>query len=295
MKWEDLKRSTNVEDLRSQGSGGRMNFGGGRGVNLLIPIIRFLMGTNIGRIVLVIGIVAYFMGYNPLSLLDTQNQTRTNTAVSKSDDDRSVQFVAAVLGQTEEVWTKIFEQKGLTYPKPKLVLFRGSIQSGCGYADAQVGPFYCPTDQKVYLDLSFFDELSQRHNAPGDFAQAYVIAHEIGHHVQNQLGTLDKAHSVQERSNKAKGNAVQVKVELQADCYAGVWAYHTQKERAVLEEGDIEEALNAASQIGDDTLQKQAQGYVVPDAFTHGTSAQRMEWFKRGFDKGTLEACNTGV
>ncbi|MDD2783699.1 MAG: zinc metallopeptidase, partial [Sulfuricurvum sp.] len=234
-------------------------------------------------------------GYNPLSLLDTQSQTRTNTAVSKSDDDRSVQFVAAVLGQTEEVWTKIFEQKGLTYPKPKLVLFRGSIQSGCGYADAQVGPFYCPTDQKVYLDLSFFDELSQRHNAPGDFAQAYVIAHEIGHHIQNQLGTLDKAHSVQERSNKTKGNAVQVKVELQADCYAGVWAYHTQKERAVLEEGDIEEALNAASQIGDDTLQKQAQGYVVPDAFTHGTSAQRMEWFKRGFDKGTLEACNTGV
>jgi len=295
MKWEDLKRSTNVEDLRSQGSGGRMNFGSGRGANLLIPIIRFLMGTNIGRIVLVIGIVAYFMGYNPLSLLDTQSQTRSNTAVSQSDDDRSAQFVAAVLGQTEEVWTKLFEQKGLTYPKPKLVLFRGSVKRGCGYADAQVGPFYCPVDQKVYLDLSFFDELAQRHNAPGDFAQAYVIAHEIGHHVQNQLGTLDKAHSAQERSSKAKGNAVQVKVELQADCYAGVWAYHTQKERAVLEEGDIEEALNAASQIGDDTLQKQSQGYVVPDAFTHGTSAQRMEWFKRGFDKGTLEACNTGV
>lgn len=295
MKWEDLKRSTNVEDLRSQGSGGRMNFGSGRGANLLIPIIRFLMGTNIGRIVLVIGIVAYFMGYNPLALLDTQSQTRTNTVVSQSDDDRSAQFVAAVLGQTEEVWTKIFEQDGLTYPQPKLVLFRGSVRSGCGYADAQVGPFYCPADQKVYLDLSFFDELSRRHNAPGDFAQAYVIAHEIGHHVQNQLGILDKAHSVQERSNKTKGNAVQVKVELQADCYAGVWAYHTQKERAVLEEGDIEEALNAASQIGDDTLQKQAQGYVVPDAFTHGTSAQRMEWFKRGFDKGTLEACNTGV
>jgi predicted metalloprotease len=295
MKWEDLKRSTNVEDLRSQGSGGRMNFGSGRGSNLLIPIIRFLMGTNIGRIVLVIGIIAYFMGYNPLSLLDTQSQTRTNTVVSQSDDDRSAQFVAAVLGQTEEVWTNIFEQQGMTYPKPKLVLFRGSVKSGCGYADAQVGPFYCPADQKVYLDLSFFDELSRRHNAPGDFAQAYVIAHEIGHHVQNQLGTLDKAHSVQERSSKAKGNSIQVKVELQADCYAGVWAYHTQKERAVLEEGDIEEALNAASQIGDDTLQKQSQGYVVPDAFTHGTSAQRMEWFKRGFDKGTLEGCNTGV
>jgi hypothetical protein len=208
MKWEDLKRSTNVEDLRSQGSGGRMNLGSGRGANLLIPIIRFLMGTNIGRIVLVIGVVAYFMGYNPLALLDTQSQTRTNTVVSKSSDDRSAQFVAAVLGQTEEVWTKIFEQKGLTYPKPKLVLFRGSVKSGCGYADAQVGPFYCPVDQKVYLDLSFFDELAQRHNAPGDFAQAYVIAHEIGHHIQNQLGTLDKAHSFQERSSKAKGNAM---------------------------------------------------------------------------------------
>lgn len=295
MKWENLKRSTNVEDLRSQSSGGRMNFGSGRGVNLLIPIIRFLMGSTIGRIVLVMGIIAYFMGYNPLSLLDTPNQTRTNTAVSQSDNDRSAAFVAAVLGETEEVWTKIFEQKGLIYPKPKLVLFRGSVQSGCGYADAQVGPFYCPVDQKVYLDLSFFDELSRRHNAPGDFAQAYVIAHEIGHHVQNQLGTLDKAHSIQEKSSKSKGNTVQVKVELQADCYAGVWAYHTQRERAVLEEGDIEEALNAASQIGDDTLQKQSQGYVVPDAFTHGTSAQRMEWFKRGFDKGTLDACNTGV
>lgn len=272
-----------------------MNFGSGRGSNLLVPIMRVLIGTKIGRIVLVIGIIAYFMGYNPLSLLDTQSQTRTNTAVSKSDDDRGVQFVSAVLGQTEAVWGKVFADKGMRYSEPKLVLFRDSVQSGCGYASAQTGPFYCPVDQKVYLDLGFFDELAQRHNAPGDFAQAYVIAHEIGHHVQNRLGTLDKAHSIQERSSKTKGNAVQVKVELQADCYAGVWAYHTQKERAVLEEGDIEEALNAASQIGDDTLQKQSQGYVVPDAFTHGTSAQRMEWFKRGYEKGTLEACNTGV
>ncbi|MDD2828120.1 MAG: zinc metallopeptidase [Sulfuricurvum sp.] len=296
MKWEDLKRSSNVEDLRYRGSGGRMNLGSGRGANLLIPIIRFLMGSTIGRIVLVIGAVAYFMGYNPLALLDAQNQTRTNAVVSQSDDERSAQFVAAILGQTEEIWTKIFEQNGMSYPKPKLVLFRGSVKSGCGYADAQVGPFYCPVDKKVYLDLSFFDELSQRHNAPGDFAQAYVIAHEIGHHVQNQLGILDKAHRAQQSDmGKAKANATQVKVELQADCYAGVWAYHTQKERAVLEEGDIEEALNAASQIGDDTLQKQAQGYVVPDAFTHGTSAQRMKWFKRGFAKGTLEGCNTGV
>ncbi|MDD5717708.1 MAG: zinc metallopeptidase [Sulfuricurvum sp.] len=294
MKWEDLKRSGNIEDLRSQGAGGRMNFGSGR-ANLLIPVIRFLMGSTIGRVILVIGIIAYFMGYNPLTLLDQGANSVTEQVADPHKEERSVQFVSAVLGETEAVWGKVFATQGMDYQEPKLVLFRGSVQSGCGYASAQVGPFYCPTDQKVYLDLRFFDELSRRHNAPGDFAQAYVIAHEIGHHVQHQLGTLDKAHSVQKRSNGNQGNAVQVKVELQADCYAGVWAYHTQKERAVLEEGDIEEALNAASQIGDDTLQKQSHGYVVPDAFTHGTSAQRMEWFKRGFEKGTLEGCDTGV
>ncbi|HQS67546.1 MAG TPA: neutral zinc metallopeptidase [Sulfuricurvum sp.] len=297
MKWEDLKRSSNIEDLRSRGSSGRMGFGGGRGVNLLIPIIRMLMGTNIGRIILVIGIGAYFMGFNPLALLDQSGSTRGEThAVSSLEEEKSVEFVSAVLGQTEEVWNRIYAQSGEKYTEPKLVLFRGSVQSGCGFADAQVGPFYCSADQKVYLDLSFFDELSNRHNAPGDFAQAYVIAHEIGHHVQNLRGTLDKAHRVQQSAlGKTKANATQVKVELQADCYAGIWAYHTQKTRAILEEGDIQEALNAASQIGDDTLQKQAQGYVVPDAFTHGTSAQRMEWFNRGYEKGTLEACNTGV
>ncbi|MHB8100005.1 MAG: KPN_02809 family neutral zinc metallopeptidase [Sulfuricurvum sp.] len=297
MKWEDLKRSSNIEDLRSRGSSGRMGFGGGRGVNLLIPIIRMLMGTNIGRIILVIGIGAYFMGFNPLALLDQSGSTRGEThAVSSLEEEKSVAFVSAVLGQTEEVWNRIYAQSGEKYTEPKLVLFRGSVQSGCGYADAQVGPFYCSEDQKVYLDLSFFDELSNRHNAPGDFAQAYVIAHEIGHHVQNLRGTLDKAHRVQQSAlGKTKANATQVKVELQADCYAGVWAYHTQKTRAILEEGDIQEALNAASQIGDDTLQKKAQGYVVPDAFTHGTSAQRMEWFNRGYQKGTLESCNTGV
>ena len=297
MKWEDLKRSSNIEDLRSQGSSGRMGFGGGRGMNFLIPIVRMLMGTNIGRIILVIGAGAYFMGFNPLSLLDQgRSDTAATHAVSATQEDKSVQFVSAVLGQTEEVWNGIYAQSGDTYTEPKLVLFRGSVQSGCGYADAQVGPFYCSEDKKVYLDLSFFDELSSRHNAPGDFAQAYVIAHEIGHHIQNLRGTLDKAHRMQQSvMGKAKANATQVKVELQADCYAGIWASHTQKTRKILEEGDIEEALNAASQIGDDTLQKQAQGYVVPDAFTHGTSEQRMEWFSRGYQKGTLEACNTGI
>ena len=297
MKWEDLKRSSNIEDLRSRGSSGRMGFGGGRGMNLLIPIIRMLLGTNIGRIILLIGIGAYFMGFNPLTLLDQSGSRRGEThTVSSLEEEKSVEFVSAVLGQTEEVWNGIYTQNGDTYTEPKLVLFRGSVQSGCGYANAQVGPFYCSEGQKVYLDLSFFDELSSRHKAPGDFAQAYVIAHEIGHHIQNLRGTLDKVHRVQQSAvGKAKANSMQVKVELQADCYAGIWAYHTQKSRAILEEGDIQEALNAASQIGDDTLQKQAQGYVVPDAFTHGTSAQRMEWFNRGYQKGRLEACNTEV
>lgn len=293
MKWDDFKRSTNVEDLRAQG--GARGFGGGGRMNLLYPIVRLLMGTNIGRIILVIGAVAYFMGYNPLALLDNTVQTPANKPVSSAQEEQSVQFVSAVLGQTEEVWGNLFAQTGRRYVEPKLVLFRGSVESGCGYASAQTGPFYCPRDQKVYLDLGFFDELERSHHAPGDFAQAYVIAHEVGHHVQNLVGTLDKAHSMQQSMSQEKGNAVQVKVELQADCYAGVWAYHTQHDRAALEEGDIEEALNAASQIGDDTLQKRSQGYVVPDAFTHGSSAQRMEWFKRGYEKGTLEACRTGV
>lgn len=298
MKWEDLKRSTNVEDMRNS-SGGRMNFGGGGGGMMrLIPIAQMLIGTKIGRIILIVGVIAYFMGFNPLALMDSSAHLTApqQSSAPAGNDERSAQFVAAVLGETEEVWGSIFTQHNERYQEPKLVLFRGGVESGCGFAEAQVGPFYCPVDQKVYLDLSFFDELASRHNAPGDFAQAYVIAHEIGHHIQNLEGTLDKAHKSQQSAlGKSNANATQVKVELQADCYAGIWAHHTQKTRAVLEEGDIEEALNAASQIGDDTLQKQAQGYVVPDAFTHGSSAQRMEWFKRGYDKGTLGACNTGV
>lgn len=292
MKWNDLKRSSNIEDLRAQGPVRGSGIGGG---NLLGMIIRLLMGSRVGRIILAIGVIAYLMGFDPLSLLDTKTLTPANKSVSQFQEGESADFVAAVLGETEAVWGNIFAERSMHYSEPKLVLFRGSVQSGCGFASAQVGPFYCPNDQKVYLDLSFFDALSQRHNAPGDFARAYVIAHEIGHHVQKLEGSLEKAHAIQQRVSKEKGNALQVKVELQADCYAGVWAHHTQRERAVLEPGDIEEALNAASQIGDDTLQKQAQGYVVPDAFTHGSSAQRMEWFKRGYEIGTLEACRTGI
>jgi len=234
--------------------------------------------------------VAYFLGYNPLALLDTQPEPRTQT-LSKTQNN-SAEFVSVVLGQTEDVWHKLFAAEGLRYEEPKLLLFRGSVKSGCGYASSQTGPFYCPMDKKIYLDMSFFDELKRRHNAPGDFAQAYVIAHEVGHHVQNLLGTLDKSHAAKVASSQKEANAVQVKVELQADCYAGVWAHYL---KAVLEEGDIEEALNAASAIGDDTLQKQAQGYVVPDAFTHGSSHERMRWFSLGYKGANLRSCQTGI
>ena len=262
-------------------------------MRMLIPLVKFLLGTKIGRVVLVVGVVAYFVGFNPLSLLDgTQTQRSAPQAIS-AKDNKSAEFVSVVLGQTEDVWSKLFAEAGAAYQEPKLVLFRNSVQSGCGYAQSQMGPFYCPTDKKVYLDLGFFDELKSRHDAPGDFAQAYVIAHEIGHHVQNLLGTLNKSHTAKQAAiSKTTANAVQVKVELQADCYAGVWAHYLD---AVLEDGDIQEALNAASAIGDDTLQKKARGYVTPDAFTHGSSKDRVTWFKLGYKGAKLSSCQTGI
>ena len=292
MKWEDLRRSSNIEDFRMKSAprsgGGRVN---GR---MVFFIIKFLLGSNIGRVVLGIGVVAYFLGYNPLALLDATSAPSTKTQVANpTQDNKTAEFVSAVLGQTETIWGELFAQNGMRYEEPKLVLFRGSVESGCGYASSQTGPFYCPADKKVYLDMSFFDALKRRHNAPGDFAQAYVIAHEVGHHVQNLLGTLDKSHSLKRSSSKTEANAVQVKVELQADCYSGIWAHYLGD--GVLEEGDIHEALNAASAIGDDTLQKQAQGYVVPDAFTHGSSNDRMKWFKKGLEGGQLSSCQTGI
>ncbi len=292
MKWDDLRRSSNIEDLRSRGAS-RAFGGGGRGnLRLIMPIAQFLLRSNTGRVILAVGVVAYFLGFNPLALLD--NSTPSHQQVSKTTpkDDKAAEFVSVVLAQTEDIWSKIFAKHNARYQEPKLVLFRGSTRSGCGSANAQTGPFYCPVDRKVYLDLGFFDELRRQHNAPGDFAQAYVIAHEIGHHVQNLAGTLNKSHSLKARSSKKEANAVQVKVELQADCYAGIWAHYV---KSVMDEGDIQEALNAASAIGDDTLQRQAQGYVVPDAFTHGSSKDRMRWFKRGYTSGELSACQTGI
>jgi predicted metalloprotease len=294
MKWEDLRRSSNIEDFRMRSAARGV---GGRGsLRLIIPVAKFLLGSKLGRIVLgigvVVGLIAYSMGYNPLALLSGASTQQVAPKEISKKDEKSAQFVSAVLAQTEDVWGKLFANGGSKYQEPKLVLFRGGVQSGCGFASSQTGPFYCPADRKVYLDLGFFEELKNRHGAPGDFAQAYVIAHEIGHHVQNLLGTLNKSHTAKQALSKTKANAVQVQVELQADCYAGIWAHYL---NGVLEDGDIDEALNAASAIGDDTLQKKAQGYVVPDAFTHGSSAQRMKWFKRGYKGGNLGSCKTGI
>lgn len=256
-----------------------------------MPLVRFLLGSNIGRVVLAIGVVAYFMGFNPLALLEPSGAS-VSKSLNDPNESQKVEFVSAVLAETESVWSKIFSEHGARYKEPSLVIFRNSVSSKCGFASSQVGPFYCPADEKVYLDLSFFDELASKHKASGDFAQAYVIAHEIGHHVQNITGTLGKIHNLKAKSKDlSKQNALQVKVELQADCYAGIWAHYMQKYQ-ILDDGDIEEALNAASAIGDDTLQKKYQGHVVPDSFTHGSSKQRMQWFKKGFEGGKLSSCS---
>jgi len=280
MRWKTGRRSSNIEDRRGRRAG-PVAFKGG-----------------IGTIVLVLA-ASYFLGINPLDILMMQTGTGTGTDVSQSDwqptpeEQQMADFVSVVLADTEDTWTEIFRQSGKTYQEPNLVLYTGAVQSACGTGSAAMGPFYCPGDSKVYIDLSFFDELRRRHGAPGDFAQAYVIAHEVGHHVQNLLGISEQVRSAQRGLGKAEANALSVRVELQADCFAGVWGNHADRSRQVLEEGDIEEALNAASAIGDDRLQKEGSGYVVPENFTHGTSRQRVEWFKRGIEHGDIASCNT--
>lgn len=255
-----------------------------------------MIKSKLGRIVLLGGVVVAFMGYNPLKLLNYVPGAGVGTASSKFEnteaDKEAKAFVATILKQTEDVWGGIFAKYGAKYVEPRLLLFHGAIQSGCGYASSQVRSFYCPNDSKIYLDTDFFKELAKNHNVAGDFAQGYVIAHEVGHHVQNLLGILDNAQKQKSRTNEAGANAIQVKVELQADYYAGVWGYYQYE---ILENGDLEEALNAATMIGDDTLQKQAQGYVVPDSFTHGSGEDRKAWFYKGFKSGSLEACRIGL
>ncbi|MSN96221.1 hypothetical protein F1B92_03255 [Campylobacter sp. FMV-PI01] len=283
MKWRGRKGSSNIEDLRNS-----KNLNGIK-LQILIPLINFLIKSKIGRIILIIGVVAMFFGYNPLAILNLSSNQ--NYKVNHKSDEMAAEFVGVVLAQTEEIWHKIFASNDLKYIEPKLVLFRGGIRSACGFANSQVGPFYCPADMKVYLDLGFFDELAKRHDAPGDFAAAYVVAHEVGHHIQNLTGLLKRAKDLKIGKSEKIQNQVQVGVELMADCYAGIWAYYVGY-NGLLEDGDIEEALNAASMIGDDILQKKAYGKVIPDSFTHGSAKQRKQAFYAGYKSGDMKICD---
>jgi predicted metalloprotease len=301
MLWRRGRRSDNVEDRR--GAGGFGGLGGGLGGGFGGPRRGVGIGGGLGLIVIVV--LALLFGVDPTTLLQGLNgtgepgyQTEDNRQPGQNSSnmtatDEKKEFVSHVLGDTEDTWNALFQQLGRSYEDPRLVLFSGTIQSACGFAQAAMGPFYCPADSKVYIDLSFYDELQRRFQAPGDFAQAYVIAHEVGHHVQHLLGITDQVDRQRSRLSKADANALSVRVELQADCFAGIWAYHADSERNLLEEGDVDEALNAAAAIGDDRLQEQSQGYVVPDSFTHGSSEQRVKWFKTGWKSGDPAVCDT--
>jgi predicted metalloprotease len=280
MRWRGERESGNIEDRRGQRVGRRAGIGGVGGV--------------------VLGLLALYFTNDPSMLLQSigglvepQMEQRQGPYQESAAEADSRKLVAVTLADTENVWNKLFAQAGKRYEEPRLVLFSGQVRSACGLAKAATGPFYCPGDHKVYIDLSFYDELSRRFGAPGDFARAYVIAHEVGHHVQNLLGTSDQVQQAYRAGDERRANALSVRLELQADCYAGVWANHTNKTRQMLEKGDIEAGLNAASAIGDDRLQKQGSGQVNPDSFTHGTSAQRVRWFKRGIETGDARQCDT--
>jgi predicted metalloprotease len=277
MKWQGHRQSSNVEDRRA---GGGIGLGG---------------GVGIGTVAIAV-VAGWLFGINPLTLLGILGgeggPVAEQPAQAPPASDSQAAFVSTVLADTEDVWNALLRSQG-GYREPKLALFSGAVNSACGRGQAAMGPFYCPLDQKVYIDLRFFDTLRQRLGAPGDFAQAYVIAHEVGHHVQHQMGLTDKVDQMRGRVSTAQGNALSVRLELQADCFAGVWTHHSQKGKGWLEQGDLEEAMNAASKIGDDTLQRRSQGTVVPESFTHGTSAQRVGWFKRGLQSGQPGDCDT--
>lgn len=299
MDWKGRRQSDNIEDRRGNSSRGRNPFGRSGGIRLPSGGIRRSgMSFKTILIVGVIYLVLKLIGIDPLQMLGgnsgalTGGQSQTERQITPARQDEMTQFVATVLAETEDVWNGVMKSQGLTYPEPTLVLFSNAVDSACGNASAASGPFYCPGDSKVYIDLSFFDELAQRFKASGDFAQAYVLAHEVGHHVQNLIGVLPKFNQMRRSMSQTEQNQMSVRVELQADCFAGIWGHYT-AQKGLLERGDLEEALNAAQQIGDDTLQRRTQGYVVPESFNHGTSAQRKEWFARGFESGRLEACDT--
>lgn len=276
MRWQGRQGSSNIEDRRG---------------------VRFGRAGGIGIGTIVLALIAIYFGQDPSVVLQgVQPSAPTSEEGPYQETPEEAQlreFVGVVLADTEETWGEIFSQAGRTYEQPKLVLFSGAIQSACGFAEAAVGPFYCPGDHKVYIDLSFYQELQSRFGAPGDFAQAYVVAHEIGHHVQTLLGISEQNMAARQRASEAEANALSVRQELQADCFAGIWAHNADQSRQLLEQGDIEEGLNAAAAIGDDRLQKQARGYVAPESFTHGSSEQRVRWFKRGLESGSVQACDT--
>lgn len=279
MRMDDERESDNIEDRRGGGIPGGMG------------------GVGIGTVLLAL-VASYFTGISPATLLNMVSQSPAPVAQAPAHKpppgDVEARFVSKVLADTEDTWTEIFRKNGKTYEKPKLVLFTGSTPTACGTGKAAMGPFYCPGDRKVYIDLAFYRELERRFHAPGQFAQAYVIAHEVGHHVQNLLGISEKVHRLESQAgSKAKANAYSVRLELQADCFAGVWGYRAENIGHRLEPGELEQAIKAATAIGDDTLQKQARGYAVPDSFTHGSSEQRVRWFKRGMESGDVQQCNT--
>lgn len=280
MRWEGGRRSDNVEDRRGMRVGGKGLAVGGLGTVALV-------------------LIAMFLGVDPSVVLNqvagptATEEQQADPASRSPEENRLAEFSSVVLADTEDVWNQVFREAGSQYQLPKMVLFSGAVNSACGFAQAAMGPFYCPNDQKLYLDLSFFNDLHTRHGAPGDFAQAYVIAHEVGHHVQNLMGILEQTHAAKARASEEEANAIQVRVELQADCLSGVWANRAHQNRQILESGDIEEALGAAAGVGDDRLQKQSRGYVVPESFTHGSSEQRMRWFMIGAKSGDPNLCNT--
>jgi predicted metalloprotease len=287
MKWEGNRESDNVEDRRGDGGGGGGGFGFGGG------------SLGIGTIVIAL-IGGWIFGINPMTILSALSggggvplQQQQAPAHGTPASDREAKFVRVVLADTEDVWTEMFRAQGANYAKPKLTMFTGRVGTACGTGQTATGPFYCPGDQHVYIDLSFYRLMQQKFHVDGEFAQAYVIAHEVGHHVQHLMGLDEKVQQVRERGSEKQANAMSVRLELQADCFAGVWAFHANQARSILEQGDVETALKAATAIGDDTLQKQGQGYVVPDSFTHGTSAQRVGWFRRGIESGRVDQCNT--
>jgi len=294
VRWEGRRRSENVEDRRGQSGGRRLRLpglatkGGLGGIGILIAVLA----------------IGWVLGISPVTMLrvmmeqgpTTSNGTRTAGGpggATNPAQDKLAEFSSVILADTEVTWATLMQRNGQQYQEPTLVLFSNHVQSACGFAGAAVGPFYCPADNKLYLDLNFFEELTTKFKAPGDFAQAYVIAHEVGHHIQNLLGILSRVQADKRSLSETDANALQVRVELQADCFAGIWAYHADRARQLLEQGDIQEGLRAAAAIGDDTIQKRTRGYVVPDSFTHGTGEQRMRWFRKGLDSGRLQACDT--